>query len=265
MSLLELFEVTKTYRRGGFFGEKGRHVVLDRVSLALREGECLGLLGKSGSGKSTLGRIALGLESPDSGQVRFQGRPVVSRLLGNGGFARKDLQVVFQNSLGSVNPRFTAGEIIAEPLDNFERPTAPARRARVAELLQMVGLRPADAGKYPHQFSGGQMQRVCIARALAPRPRVVVLDEAVSSLDMLVQARILDLLAALRRDTGTSYLFISHDVRVLLGSCDRLAVLHEGTMVESPTGVGNLRAFRHPAFLELVGSLLPAAPRPAAP
>jgi nickel transport system ATP-binding protein len=168
--------------------------------------------------------------------------------------------VVFQNSLGSVNPRLTAGDIVAEPLDNFERPSLAARRTRVAELLEMVGLRPADADKYPHQFSGGQLQRVCIARALAPRPKVVILDEAVSSLDMLVQAKILDLLAALRRETGASYLFISHDVRVVLRLCDRVAVLHQGAMVESPAGVEHIGDFTHPAFLALVDSLLPATP-----
>ncbi len=260
MNLLELSGVTKTYRQGGVFGGKGRHLVLDRVSLGLRQGECLGLLGRSGSGKSTLGRIALGLEAPDAGEVRFLGRPVLARTLRGSGFARKDLQVVFQNSLGSVNPRLTAGDIVAEPLDNFERPAPAVRRTRVAELLEMVGLYPADAAKYPHQFSGGQLQRVCIARALAPRPKVVVLDEAVSSLDMLVQSKILDLLAELRRETGASYLFISHDVRVVLRLCDRVAVLHQGAMVESPAGVERIGDFTHPAFLALVDSLLPAAP-----
>jgi nickel transport system ATP-binding protein len=175
------------------------------------------------------------------------------------GFARRDLQVVFQNSLGSVNPRLTAGDIVAEPLDNFERPSLAARRPGWPSFWRWLAF-AGRRGQYPHQFSGGQLQRVCIARALAPRPKVVILDEAVSSLDMLVQAKILDLLAALRRETGASYLFISHDVRVVLRLCDRVAVLHQGAMVESPAGVERIGDFTHPAFLALVDSLLPATP-----
>ena len=170
MALLELVGIHKSYRRGGVLGRRERFEVLRDVHLSIEPKACVGLLGRSGSGKSTLGRIALGIEEPDSGGVLFEGRDF--RTLSSREYrdARRNLQVVFQNSLGSVNPRMTAAEIVAEPLRNFENPSERALLDRVHSLLAKVGLEPADGRKLPHQFSGGELQRICIARAIALRP-----------------------------------------------------------------------------------------------
>jgi nickel transport system ATP-binding protein len=154
----------------------------------------------------------------------------------------------------------TAGQVVAEPIRNFESATPSELRSRVGRLLEMVGLKPSDAEKLPHQFSGGQLQRVCIARAIALKPRVIILDEAVSSLDMVVQTKILDLLAGLRRELGTSYLFISHDIRVILRMADSLAVLHEGEIVGYAERLEDIGTIQHPVFRALMGSVLPALP-----
>ena len=226
--LLEVRGVEKSYRRGGLFGRQEPVPVLRGVDLTLGEGESLGLIGRSGSGKSTLGRIVLGLERPDAGEVLFQGRNLHDLPEADWRGVRRNLQVVFQDTHSALNPRLRIAVSIAEPLQNYERLSPTALRARVGELLGLVGLAAADAEKYPHQFSGGQLQRIAIARAIALSPRLIVLDEAVSSLDMLVQARILDLLADLQRQIGMAYLFIAHDLRVVARLARRLAVMDAG-------------------------------------
>lgn len=261
MNVLELRGVVKTYRRGGFFRKGETFFVLRDVDIEIESGECVGLAGRSGSGKSTLGRIILGLESPDAGQGRLLGQDMFGADK-TGVFwdktLRQSVQVVFQDALGSVNPRFRAGEIIAEPLRNFENMRGPALQDRVKELLERVGLRPGDAFKHPCRFSGGQLQRVCIARALAVRPRLIVLDEAVSSLDMLAQSRILDLLDDLRREDGTSYLFITHDLRLVRRFCDRALAMSEGRLEPyDHTGYGALP----PCVSPLFEAMLPSRPR----
>lgn len=264
MQLMELNNVHKSYRKGGLFGNKERFDVLKDVNMRLEAGSCVGLLGRSGSGKSTLGRIILDLEPPDAGEILYQGRPV--RELSGQEYLdfRRNFQVVFQNSLGSVNPRFTAGQIIAEPLQNFESLSPGQLNSRIVELLEQVGLPGSAADKYPHQFSGGELQRVCIARAIALNPRLIVLDEAVSSLDMLIQAKIVDLLLDLQHKLGTAYLFISHDLRVLLKICDRLLVMHEGRLVEQADRLADLEGFSHESFWQLLEAILPPAPAAAA-
>lgn len=257
MYLLELKGILKSYRQGGFWGRSQRLEVLKGVHLGLEKGTCVGLLGRSGSGKSTLARIVLDLEAPDDGEVRFMGRPLRSLNKADYREYRKNTQVVFQNSLGSVNPRFNAGQIIAEPILNFNTPGANGLQRRINELLRQVGLSPEDAEKYPHQFSGGELQRVCIARAVALNPLLIVLDEAVSSLDMLIQAKILKLLRDLQQDLGTTYLFISHDIRVLLKMCDRLEVMYEGRLVEQANDIESIGQLSHPAFAQLVRAVLP--------
>ncbi|KAB1439077.1 ABC transporter ATP-binding protein [Pseudodesulfovibrio senegalensis] len=229
MPVVELSGIRKTYGRGGFFHKQERFTVLEDVNLSLNPGESLGLVGRSGSGKSTLGRIMLGLEAPDAGSVRILGQDVTGRKRLPMD-VRRAVQVVFQDAIGSSNPRLTAGEIIAEPLRNFDKLKGRQLRDRVAELLELVGLCPDDADKLPGRFSGGQLQRVCIARALAPSPQVIVLDEAVSSLDMLIQARILDLLDSLRRQYGTAYLFVTHDLRLVRRFCDRAFFMSDGSL-----------------------------------
>jgi len=226
--LLEVHGVEKGYRRGGLFGRHEPVPVLRGVDLTLGEGESLGLIGRSGSGKSTLGRIILGLEHPDAGEVRFQGQNLHDLPAADRRRARRDLQVVFHDTHSALNPRLRIGASIAEPLQNYERLSPAALGDRVRELLVVVGLAAADAEKYPHQFSGGQLQRIAIARAIALTPRLIVLDEAVSSLDMLVQARVLDLLADLQQRLGTAYLFIAHDLRVVTRLARRLAVMDAG-------------------------------------
>lgn len=264
MALITVHSVSKAYRRGGFFGRKERVSVLDGVNLDLHEGECLGLVGRSGSGKSTLGRIMLGLEAPDSGSVTILGTAV------QGGTRlpkelRRAVQVVFQDAIGSCNPRMTAGEIIAEPLRNFDGLRGSALQDRVAELLEQVGLSPDDAGKLPGRFSGGQLQRICIARALAPRPKVIVLDEAVSSLDMLMQARVLDLLDRLRKEHGTAYLFVTHDLRLVRHFCDRAFIVSDRNLHAFAPGLGAHETVvcgaAASALRELAGAVL--APMPS--
>jgi nickel transport system ATP-binding protein len=231
--VLEARNVTKNYSRGGFFKQAENVAVLHGVGLAIRAGECVGLIGRSGSGKSTLGRILLGLEAPTGGEAYILGRKTTDEK----GRVRLDrdqrraVQVVFQDAVGSVNPRLTAGDIIAEPLRNFEDLKGDRLAERVAELLVHVGLSPEDAAKHPACFSGGQLQRISIARALAPRPRCIILDEALSSLDMLVQARILDLLDRLRREDKVAYLFVTHDLRLVKLFCDRSVTMEQGRLV----------------------------------
>ncbi len=260
MNLLEARQVAKRYRRGGLFGKRSEVRVLEDVSIALEEGKGLGLVGRSGSGKSTLGRLLLGLERPDEGQILYKGKDIFASGKEHFRRFRRDVQVVFQNSLGAVNPRFRAVDIVAEPLDNFEPLSAAERRRRVAALLDGVGLSETDLDKFPSQFSGGELQRLCIARALAPRPRVIILDEAVSNLDMLIQVQVLNLLRRLRDNSGTTFLFVSHDLRLVADMCDSVAILADGHIVERTSPEKPLRDFSHPAFLELLDAVLPARP-----
>lgn len=261
MPILELDHITKSYARGGFFSRSQTVPVLRGVDLVINTGDCVGLIGRSGCGKSTLGRLLLGLEAPDQGEVRILER----RTCDSRGRIRLDrkqrraVQVVFQDAIGSVNPRFTAGRIISEPLRNFEHLGGQALKMRVNELLIQVGLDPQDADKYPARFSGGQLQRISIARALAARPQCIILDEAVSSLDMLVQTQILNLLDDLRRRRGVAYLFITHDLRLLRRFCDRALILDQGRLF--PFDHRRLDHQSGPqALQDLVAAMLPAFP-----
>ena len=258
-ALLSLEGVCRTYRRGGLFSRAEALHVLRGVDLDLSEGTSLGLVGRSGCGKSTLGRVILGLERPNAGTVRFLGEDVASPA--RRAEFRRSVQAVFQNVRDSVNPRMTAGEIVAEPLRNFFSLTKREAVERSRPLLEQVGLKATDADKYPSQFSGGELQRVCIARALAPNPRVVVFDEAVSSLDMLVQARVLRLIERIRDEQGLAFLFISHDLRVVAGLCREVALMADGVIAARGRSVEELAATGHPVIEELLASLPPAFPR----
>ncbi|MCL6635097.1 MAG: ABC transporter ATP-binding protein [Peptococcaceae bacterium] len=262
MSLLELRAVTKRYRAGRGVWRKG--VVVEAVadvSLALAEGACLGLIGESGCGKSTLGRIILGLEKPDRGEVLFQGKNLYRESPGVLRELRRDLQAVFQDCFSAVNPRHTAGQAILEPLRNYRRLSRVQEKRAVEELLEIVGLQPEDAEKYPHQFSGGQLQRVSIARAIALRPKLIVLDEAVSSLDMSVQAQVLNLLADLKEKFHLSYVFISHDIKAVYHLSDRLAVMCLGRVVEFIEDIRLIDELRHPYARKLLAAALPVQPQ----
>ncbi|WP_082108796.1 nickel import ATP-binding protein NikE [Azospirillum thiophilum] len=258
--LLAAEAVEKRYSGHGLFADRPAKTVLRGVSLSVREGESVALLGASGSGKSTLARLMLGLDRPDGGTVRCLGRPLGKLNAAGRRAFRQTVQAVFQDPLGAVNPRHPIGRIIAEPLRHLTDLDAGQRAMRVAELLRLVGLAPEDSGRLPGSLSGGQVQRVCIARALAPQPRLIVLDEAVSNLDLVLQIQILDLLAGLRERLGTAFLFITHDVRLVRRFCDRVAVLHDGELVEDRPVVPSF-TFDHPAASALLDTMLPAAPR----
>jgi len=237
----------------------GRKVAaIDGVDLRVEPGETLGVVGASGAGKSTLARLLLALERPDSGTVRFDGRPISAMTPAQVRPLRRRFQAVFQDPLASLNPRLRVRTIVSEPLAAFHIGTRTERRARIAELLSHVGL-PADAAqRFPGAFSGGERQRIAIARAMAPAPELLVLDEPVSFLDLPVKGQILELLADLRERFGLAMVLISHDVEVVRSFCDRVAVLHTGVVVEEgPTSVVLTRP-AHP----YTAALLAAAPVP---
>ncbi|HEX4213489.1 MAG TPA: oligopeptide/dipeptide ABC transporter ATP-binding protein [Candidatus Dormibacteraeota bacterium] len=219
---------------------------VDGVSLAIGRQETLGLVGESGCGKSTTGRAALLLERPTSGKVRFEDRELTTMDAGDLFAMRRRMQIVFQDPIASLNPRHTVGHVIAEPLAVHHLAPERTRRARVAELLDLVGL-PGDAiSRYPHEFSGGQCQRIGIARALAAEPDFLVLDEPVSALDVSIQAQILQLLSDLQDKLGLSYLFIAHDLAVVGEMSDRVAVMYLGKVVELAERDSLYRRPHHP-------------------
>jgi nickel transport system ATP-binding protein len=260
MTLLQAQGLAKSYSQGGMFGGGAARPVLAGVDMDLGAGQCLGLVGRSGCGKSTLGRLLLGLERPDTGTVRYKGRDIHSLGRSDWRQYRRNVQVVFQNCYGAVNPRLTIGETIGEPLANFDRAGRRQRRLRTGELLERVGLSAAFADKRPGQLSGGQLQRACIARAMAPSPEVLILDEAVSSLDMLAQAQVMALLSELGRESGVSCLFISHDLRVVARLCDEAAVMRDGRIVERAACRDGKFDLADAGFAELAKALLPSRP-----
>jgi ABC-type oligopeptide transport system ATPase subunit len=220
-------------RRGLLFDRTVDHVrAVDGVSFEIPEGQTLGLVGESGSGKSTTAYAALQLLRPTAGSVRFEGRELTTLRREDLRRARRDMQIVFQDPYASLDPRMTVGKIVGEPLQAHGIGTRRSRRAAVATLLELVGFDPAYTNRYPHEFSGGQRQRIGIARALALNPKLIVCDEPVSALDVSIQAQILNLLKDLQRDLGLTYLFIAHDLAVVRGMSDTIAVMHNGTIVE---------------------------------
>jgi ABC-type glutathione transport system ATPase component len=235
--MLTLDRVCKEYpaRRGLF--AKGRAVTaLSDVSLSVERGETFGLVGESGSGKTTLTRIVLRLEAPSSGRVLFEGDDMASLSPAAMRRLRARIQIVFQDPYASLNPRMSVHDIVTEPMLIHQATLGLGRRARsdkAAELLGLVGLGEQHLHRYPHEFSGGQRQRIGIARALATGPAMLLLDEPTSALDVSVQAQVLNLLHGLQSRLGLTYLFISHDLAVIRYSCDRVAVINQGRIVES--------------------------------
>jgi oligopeptide transport system ATP-binding protein len=205
---------------------------VDGVSFSIMEGETLGLVGESGSGKSTTGYCILRLLEPTEGSVRFEGREVTELGREDLRRVRREMQIVFQDPYASLDPRMTVGDIVGEPLVVHGVGTRRDRGARVRELLDVVGFDPTFVNRYPHEFSGGQRQRIGIARALALSPKLIVCDEPVSALDVSIQAQILNLLKDLQHDFGLTYLFIAHDLAVVRGMSDRIAVMNRGQLVE---------------------------------
>lgn len=259
MSLVEVRNLTKVYPLGESVfggGSHGEVRAVDDVSLTVEAGETLGLVGESGSGKSTLGRLILRLVEPTSGNIRFDGHDLLAAGGGEMRRIRRDMQIIFQDPFGSLDPRFRVQDVIAEPLIIHESLSTDARRSRVAELLRAVGMDDSAGRRFPHEFSGGQRQRIGIARALALRPRFIVADEPVSALDVSVGAQIVNLLAQLQREFGLTYLFISHSMPVVRYLATRIAVMYRGRIVETGPTAQMTEQPQHP----YTKSLLEATP-----
>jgi ABC-type oligopeptide transport system ATPase subunit len=234
MPLVEVRHLVKHFSRGGGFLQEPAVTVraVDDVSFAIDEGDMFGLVGESGSGKSTTGRCILRLIEPDSGEVHFRGEDLLRYSKSRMRLARREMQVVFQDPYSSLNPRMRARDIVEEPLIIHRLGSPPERRARVAELFDVVGLDSAHLGRFPHEFSGGQRQRIGIARALALNPAFLVADEPVSALDVSIQAQVIQLLLELRSRLRLTLLFIAHDLRLVEHICNRVAVMYLGKIVE---------------------------------
>ena len=250
-----LLEVTGAVKKYRLRGRSEPLMAVNGVDLAITRGQTVAIVGESGSGKSTTARLALRLEQADGGTIRYRGADV-SRLRGKDLLAfRRSVQPVFQNPYASLDPRYTIGQVIAEPLRVHKIGDSASRRTDVAELLEKVALPASFAERYPHELSGGQRQRVAIARALALNPELVVMDEAVSALDVLVQAQILELMVSLQRELGLSYLFISHDLAVVRQVAHQVYVMHAGKVVESGDPDAIFRAPREEYTRQLIAAI----------
>jgi len=257
--LLEVHDLTKHFkvRRGGFGWSAAVVRAVDSISFTLQTGTTLGLVGESGCGKTTTSKLILGLERPTAGAIRFDGSDVLALAGADRRRYRRSVQAVFQDPYASLDPRMRVGAIIAEPLVINSDLDAEGRRRRVAELLDLVGLPERSVTLYPHEFSGGQRQRIAIARALALSPKLVVLDEPVSALDVSIRAQILNLLTDLQKRLGVSYLFIAHDLAAVGHMSHTIAVMYLGKIVEWGDAEAVALAPKHPYTQALFAAALP--------
>jgi oligopeptide/dipeptide ABC transporter ATP-binding protein len=257
--LLEASRLTKHFpvRRGMLGWSTGLVRAVDSISFRIDAGTTLGLVGESGCGKTTTSKLVLGLERPTAGAIRFDGADVTSLDRATRRHYRRSIQAVFQDPYASLDPRMRVGSIIAEPLVINERPGAAERRRRVQELLDLVGLPERSADLFPHEFSGGQRQRIAIARALALSPRLVVLDEPVSALDVSIRAQILNLLRDLQSRLGVAYLFIAHDLAAVAHMSHTIAVMYLGQIVEWGEASEVALSPQHPYTQALFAAALP--------
>jgi len=264
MPLVEVSHLVKVFTRdAGLFRPGTRIAAVDDVSFTIDEGESFGLVGESGSGKTTTGRCMLRLIEPTSGEVKFRGEDVLRFSRRRLRETRRDMQIVFQDPYSSLNPRMRAQAIVEEPLVIHRLGGRPERKARVAELFELVGLNPAHLERYPHQFSGGQRQRIGLARALALNPSFLILDEPVSALDVSVQAQVVNLLTDLQERLRLTYLFIAHDLRLMEHVCSRIAVMFLGKIVEIAPTASLFAAPQHPYTRALLSAI--PVPDPDAP
>jgi oligopeptide/dipeptide ABC transporter ATP-binding protein len=262
MALLEAVELSKHFqaKRGIFGGDRGTVRAVDQISFAIEDGQTLGVVGESGCGKTTTAKLVLGLEEPTRGSIRFEGRDLLALDTAGRRHYRKSVQAVFQDPYASLNPRMRISTIIAEPLVTNESLPASEVRQRVLHLLDLVGLPDRAADLFPHEFSGGQRQRIAIARALALSPKLVVLDEPVSALDVSIRAQILNLLRDLQSELGLAYLFIAHDLAAVAHMSHTIVVMYLGKIVESGEARAIAQSPKHPYTKALFSAALPSHP-----
>lgn len=251
--ILEIENISKEYKERGLF-KKEIKKVLKGVSFSLKKGECLGIVGESGSGKSTLGRIITGIEKPTEGKVKFCNKYIHGNRRSDGKDSR--MSIVFQNYTASVNPYFTVADIIGEPLLIKGEINRAEIQEKVQELLENVGLSEEFMTRYPHELSGGQLQRVCIARAVIVKPKFIMLDEAVSSLDVSTQVEVLNLLKKLKETYDLSYIFISHDLLTVTYICDSVIFFKEGRIVEKVDDINNLSKIKEDYSRRLLSAVI---------
>nr|WP_106783817.1 ATP-binding cassette domain-containing protein [Lysinibacillus timonensis] len=247
--------------RGGFFNRVVDHIyAVDGISMEFERGKTYGLVGESGCGKSTTGKAIIGLEKITSGKIIYEGEDVTNRQRSRKSAYNRDIQMIFQDAHSSLNPRKRVYEILAEPIRNFLKLTPSEERRRIHELIAIVGMPEDSKYKYPHEFSGGQKQRLGIARAIATNPKLIIADEPVSALDLSVQAQVLNFMKDIQSEYGLSYLFISHDLGVVKHMCNYIAIMYKGRFVETGTKSDIYRNPQHVYTKRLLSAIPEASP-----
>ena len=250
--LLKVSNITKSYTEKKFWKKSVKNVLND-VSFSLKKGKCLGIIGESGSGKSTLGRILTGIENADGGIVEFKGKNIHAK---ENKYLKREISIVFQNYVSSVNPKFSITEIIAEPLTIESRLKKDEIQEELKKLIESVGLSEEFLQRFPNELSGGQLQRVCIARAIATKPKFIMLDEAVSSLDVSTQVEILDLLQKLKKEYNLSYIFVTHDLLTIAYICNSVIFFKDGKIEEEISDIENLKNIKKDYSRKLLNAVI---------